>query len=505
MVWYEADCCEYVMLRLAQNTRIDEIRIEGWPALLYARKHNYGRLKKLVAENNAELKVEEREGEGEEGEDYEKTYDEGEIGEDFDVSGEEGNLDHKSDWSEIRQLQNHVTEIETGLHMRLREVKANLAIAELEKNQVVLTLGGQVGGLQKKLNKMEQSNERLKWEIAELKTAVGVVKCQKKKMEKNLMLENNQLKKQLQETLLEIERASAKKPEVVPQDEEKYVDQEDGNCSSKEASVESQGCHYDWLLKRNKSDDHHRSKCNVHENGEVEEDIFNVDKMFEKAPSKCELAKRFSSQIEELEKLFDVKRDLAVANAKLKGQLALQELEQKRQLEEVTTKNKRLEKLLEGIRCKYKQSRAKNEESVSIFAVACAIVEKYLQVLSECEVHSGHGTCTTADESENCTSHTFKDFLQRISIDMKAALLKMLKSIDCELGPDSLQEFTRDISSIKKDLLFFFSGTSCQESLWTKSLSQTPEDFNIKMPLDFKPSDREIEAVKSSFLVHPAG
>jgi len=504
MVWYEADCCEYVMLRLAQNTRIDEIRIEGWPALLYARKHNYGRLKKLVAENNAELKVEEREGEGEEGEDYDKTYDEGEIGEEVDASGEEGDLYHKSDWSEIKQLQDHVTEIETGLHMRLRELKANLAIAKLEKNQVVLNLGGQVGGLQKKLNKMEQANERLKWEIAELKTAVGVVKCQKKKMEKNLMLENNRLKKQVQEALLEVDRASARKPEVVPQDEEKYVDQEDVNCSTKEASTESQECHYDWLQKQIKNDDHSRSKCNAHENGELE-DFVNVDKMFEKVPSKCELAKRFSSQIEELEKLFDVKIDLAVANAKLKGQLALQELEQKRQLEEVTTENKRLEKLIDDIRCKYKQSRVKNQKSVSIFAVACAIVEKYLEVSSECEVHSSYGTSPTTDESESCTTHTYEDCLQQPYNDMKAALLKMLKSLDCEIGADSLQEFTRDISSIKKDLLFFFSGRSSQEFLWTRSLSQTPEEFNTEMPLDFKPSEREIEAVKSSFLVHPAG
>lgn len=504
MVWNEADCCEYVLLRLAQNTRIDEIRIEGCPALLYARRNNYGSLKKLMLEKNADPNTAEMEGEGEEGIDFEKTSDEGEVGEQQDIGGEEGEFDQKSEWSEIRRLQNYVTEIETGLHRRLTEVKASLAIAKLETSQVKERLGSQVLELKTKLKTSMQSNERLKWEIAELKTAIGVAKCQKSKFEKSLMCENRLLKKQLQQAVLEAKIASASKPQVVPQDEEKCIDQDDVPDPPKVVLKSRTSCD-DWQPQQN---DENGDQCSIEENLPPKENLkpemFCVDdSVFVNEPSTSELASRFSSQIDELKSMFDTKTNLVVANAKLKSQLALQKLEQNKKLEEVRAKNRRFEKLVEIIRGKLKESKAKNRESKKILVFASAIVKKYLEVSAEREVSSSH--VDEALHTSTSTNDYSRDYHQNLCIDIKVAQQVMLDALEKDPGREPFKELSRNISATKKDMVFVLDGSSQKESLWAKPLNQTPEDFDIKMPQNFKPSEREMEAVTSSFLVHPAG
>jgi len=503
MVWNEADCCEYVLLRLAQNTRIDEIRIEGWPALLYARRNNYESLKKLMLEKNADPNTAQMEGEGEEGVDPDKTSDEGEVGEQQDIVEEEGEFDQKSEWSEIRQLENYVTEIETGLHRRLTEVKASLAIAKLETSQVRERLGSQVAELKTKLKYSMQSNERFKWEIAELKTAIGVAKCQKSKLEKSLMCENKLLKKQLQQALREAKSASESKPQVVPQDEEKCTDHD--AVQPKDKVFKGQTLYEDWQSQPNDENDQYRKEENLPPQENLETDMFCVDdKTFANEPSNCDLASHFSSQIEELKNMMNVKTNLVIENAKLNSQLTLQKLEHKEKLEEVRAKNRRFEKIVGIIRGKLKESKAKNRESKKILVFASAIVKKYLEVVAEREENCSQVDPKTPHASPS-TSDCTSDCDERLCIDTNVAHRVMLDALESDLGREPFKELSRNNSATKKDIVFILNGSSQKESLWAKSLNQTPEDFNIKMPQNFKPSEREIEAVTSSFLVHPAG
>jgi len=507
MVWNEADCCEYVLLRLAQNTKIDEIRIEGWPALLYARRNNYESLKKLMLEKNADPNTAQMEGEGEEGMDPQKTSDEGEVGgEQQDIVGEEGDFEQKSQWSEIRQLQNYVTEIETGLHRRLTEVRASLAIAKLETSQVRERLGSQVVGLKKKLKTSTQSNERLKWEIAELKAAIGIANYQKSKLEKSLMCENRLLKKQLEQALLEAKVASASKPQVIPQDEEKCTDHDDVQDPPTEVGMKGQTpCDELQSQDNDENVDQYSKEENLPPKENLEPERFCVDdRLFVSEPSNSELASRFSAQIEELKNVLDVKTNLVVENAKLKRQLALQKVEQKKKLEEVRAKNRRFEKLVEIIRGKLKESKAKDRESKKILVFAAAIVKKYLEYSTENEENCNHVDRKALHSSPSTNDHS-SDCHQRLCIDMKVAERVMLDALASELEREPFKELPRNTSETKNDMVFILNGSSQKGSLWAKPLNQTPEDFNIKMPQNFKPSEREIEAVTSSFLVHPAG
>jgi len=506
MVWNEADCCEYVLLRLAQNTRIDEIRIEGWPALLYARRNNYESLKKLMLEKNADPNTAQMEGEGEEGVDPEKTSNEGEVGgEQQDIVGEEGDFEQKSEWSEIRQLQNYVTEIETGLHRRLTEVKASLAIAKLETSQVRERLGSQVVDLKKKLKISAQSNNRLKWEIAELKTAIGVAKCQKSKLEKSLMCENRLLKEQLQQALLEAKVASASKPQVVPQDEEKCTEHDDVQDPPTEVGRTGQILCDDSQSQQNDENvDQYSMEENLPPKENIESEMFCVDdKLFVSEMSNSELANQFTAQIEDLKNMLSVKTNLVVANAKLKRQLALQKMEQKKKLEEVRAKNRRFEKLVEIIRGKLKESKAKDRESKKILVFASAIVKKYLEFSTGREENGG-SVDVKALQSPSPTKDSSSDCHKRLCIDMKVAQRVMLDALESELEREPFKELPKN-SATNKDIVFILNGSNQKGSLWEKPLNQTPEDFNIKMPQNFKPSERDIEAVTSSFLVHPAG
>jgi len=87
---------------------------------------------------------------------------------------------------------------------------------------------------------------------------------------------------------------------------------------------------------------------------------------------------------------------------------------------------------------------------------------------------------------------------------MKVAQRVMLDALESELEREPFKELPKH-SATKKDIVFILNGSNQKGSLWEKPLNQTPEDFNIKMPQNFKPSERDIEAVTSSFLVHPAG
>jgi len=359
--------------------------------------------------------------------------------------------------------------------------------------------------LQTKLKTSMQSNEQLKWEIAELKTAISVTKCQKSKFEKSLICENTLLKKQLQEALLGAKIASESKPQVVPQDEEKCIDQDYIPDPPEEVVLKNETFCDDWQPQQNDENvDQHSIEENLPQKENLKPEMFCVDdSIIVDEPSTSELASRFSSQIDELKRIFDAKTNLVVANAKLKSQLALQKLEHSKKLEEVRAKNRRFEKLVDIIRGKLNESKAKNQESKKILVFASAIVKKYLEVSTERGVSCCH--VEEALRSSPTTNDCGRDYHQKLCIDIKVAQRVMLDALEKDPGRKPFKELSRNISATKKDIVFIVDGSSQEEYLWAKPLNQSTEHFNIKMPKNFKPSEREMEAVTSSFLVHPEG
>jgi len=484
MVWNEVDCCEYVLLRLAQNTLVDDLRIEGWPVLFYARKHNYESLTKLMLEKNAYPHIEEREGEGE-GDDFWKTEDEGEVGEN--VSSEvEGGFDRKRQWSEIIHLQKQLTEIETGLYKQLTEVKARLAVAKLEKNQVTKSLGGQIVELQSKIANVKNTNVRLKWEIADLKTAVGVVKYQKRKLEEKLFDEKYILNDRLQLALLELNKA-----QVVPQDEEKFPEiEEEPDCSSEVPSKAYKSDVEGYNLQpqgiKEFSIEH-----NLPYNIKPEPDIYLSNMRNLEEPSNYVLAEILSSKIDDLKNLFNDQRELAAANAKLKNKLVLQELTQNKKLKELIAKNHELEKLAKVAHDELTESKARNSESRDILVFASIIVENYLEVLAGGE----HNHC----HSKTLPANTYsRECLERLCDDIDKAQQSMIDVSEYETEREPFKQLSKNSSATTEDSI---KGSSSHDFL----LRKPSDDFQIKMPQNFKPSDREIEAVASCFLVQPVG
>jgi len=491
MVWIEFNCCDYVRSRLAQNAPIDDIRIEGWPVLIYARKHKYEMLRKLMLEMNADPLIEESEGEGEEGEDPQKTGDEGEVGEVAEAADEEGDQDGKTQWNEIRCLQNQVTEIESVLHQRMTEVKTRLAVAKLEKSQVKETLEDQVFDLQTKLKGVKHYNARLHKEVAELKTEVGVVKFQKEKLEEKLLHESSLLKEQLQKVLLELEITSSNQPNVISLDEEKCTDSEAG-------AEQPSDMLYDEDLDQNAQGTYMQSQSKKYGNVfytiehnlsisiQPEPDV-HTDSTLMNDPSNYKLAHIFSSKIEELKDLFNVKRDLVVANAQLKSELALQELDQKKKIEEVEAKNQELQKLITTANEKLRDNQVRNRKTRKILVFASAIVEKYLEVLAEHELN-------------HCNGKTFAGYscsmecLEKLYDDMKKTQESMQDVSDCKKKQEPVNVESKKNSVPDKN--------TSKNSSETGTLRQIREDFNVKMPQNFKPIEQEIEAVTNSFSAH---
>jgi len=204
-------------------------------------------------------------------------------------------------------------------------------------------------------------------------------------------------------------------------------------------------------------------------------------------PLNCKFAHIFTSKIEELKDLFNVKRDLAVANAQLKSELAFQELDQKKKIDEVEAKNKELQQLIKTANEKVRDNKVRNRESRKILVFASAIVEKYLEVLAERELN----LCNIKTIAGYSCS---MECLQRLNDHMKKAHESMQDVSDCKTKKEPFNMGSINISVPDKN-----TNTNSSEA---ETLGQIPEDFYVKMPEKIRPNEREIEAVTSSFLAY---